>query len=214
MPCPPCVHRPCSTVVFLAALCCAPWLVACDSLSEFKTSPGEIFRGEVLGSASEQGDSSFIRQGFSSHTQLDLTFDPGRATLSAVRDAGAGAIDGPGMLATYTCPGGSSRCAPSARMPVLFESAPLLPIENLAHDSLSEYTFPGGGRIRNYIFGARFKSALPTGPVQRYAMVFLSLIESGVIEVRIIAPNVVAADGQTEVLPALFGVFALERRRS
>jgi hypothetical protein len=93
-----------------------------------------------------------------------------------------------------------------------FAAAPLSPIRGLAHDALSQYTFPGGGRVRNYIFGARFESSVLGSPVARHAMVFVSLMEKGDVEVRVIAPSVLAADGKTELLSDLFGVFVLERR--
>ena len=93
-----------------------------------------------------------------------------------------------------------------------FDRAQLLTIEQLAHDALSQYTFPGGVRVRNYIFGARFSSAAPTGPVPRYAMVFVSLMENGQIEVRVIAPAVLGADEETQLMPPLFGVFVLGRQ--
>jgi hypothetical protein len=115
-------------------------------------------------------------------------------------------------VSTYVCPGSRTRCAASRRTGKEFDQSRLVPIENLAHDSLGQYSFPGGGRIRNYIFGARFSSAAPTGAVPRHAMLFVSLMENGQIEVRVIAPSVLGADGKTALLPALFGVFALGRQ--
>ena len=76
---------------------------------------------------------------------------------------------------------------------------------------MSQYTFPGGGRLRNYIFGLRFASDSDRGSVPRDAMIFVSLMESDQIEVRAIASSVLADDGLTERLPALFGVFSLQR---
>lgn len=200
------------------AVACVLWcavLAACDDLGEFETSGNDVFRGEVVGSDSEQGDASFIRQGFTSHTQMELTFDPGRATLTVPRDGGEQtAAEGPGTLSTFVCPGGARRCKKRERIGGPFDGAQLLPIDSLAHDSLSEYTFPGGGRIRNYIFGARFATGTGASPVPRHAMVFVSLMESGQIEVRVIAPSVLAADGQSEILSALFGVFVLGRHEA
>lgn len=188
---------------------------SCDDLSEFKTTGSEVFRGEVVGSDSEQGDGSFIRQGFTSHTQMELTFDPDLATLSVAPDGGLnGGSEGPGTLTTFVCPGGARTCRKSERTPAPFGRAQLLPIDNLAHDALSEYTFPGGGRIRNYIFGVRFSSGAAPSLVQSHAMVFLSLMESGKIEVRVIAPSVLTADGKSEAMSALFGVFVLGRQGS
>ena len=79
---------------------------------------------------------------------------------------------------------------------------------------MSQYDFPGGGRIKNYIFGARFRSEDASAPlgVARHAMVFVSLMESARVEARVIAPSVLAEDGKSEAWPALFGVFMLEMR--
>jgi hypothetical protein len=76
---------------------------------------------------------------------------------------------------------------------------------------LSEYDFPGGGRLRNYMLYARSTVSTPDGPVGRSATVFLSLMESGSIEARVMAPSI-RLDG-IDAAPALFGVFVLERER-
>ena len=184
----------------LVALC------ACDDLSEFKTGRGTVFRGEVVGSDNVPEQSSFIRQGFPSHTRMDLQFDPYAAGLDE--------DPAPGRVHTYACGRGSRDCQPDEGEPGAFDRARLEPIENLTHDSLSEYTFPGGGRLRNYMFGVRFESGVPDSDarVKRHAMLFVSLMDSGKIEVRAISPSVLAADGESEQLPALFGVFVLERQ--
>jgi hypothetical protein len=93
-----------------------------------------------------------------------------------------------------------------------FREAELEPIPELSHDVLGRYELPGGSRLRNYVFGARFASGEGIFAVQRHAMVFLSLLENGRVEVRIIAPSVLSANGRTEVWPGLFGVFSLARR--
>jgi hypothetical protein len=141
---------------------------------------------------------------------MDLTFDPSRAAVSP-EDEESSAVKAPGTLTTYLCPGGKDTCKKSSRTVEHFDAAELRPIARLAHDSLSEYSFPGGGRIRNYMFGARFSSPTVTGAASRDAMVFLSLMENGEIEVRVIAPSVLDTDGKSELLPALFGVFVLGR---
>jgi hypothetical protein len=206
------LQRALRTVSCLALLC---GLLACDDLRQFKTGPHTVFRGEVVGSDSDPNGGSFIRQGFASHTQLELSFDPTLATQPISADAGAGQAEhGPGTIDSYVCPSGQPQCGVAGRARGPFDHARLVPIENLAHDSLSQYTFPGGGRIRNYMFGTRFRSTSSLGVAERYAMIFISLMESGKIEVRAIAPNVLARDGQTELLPALFGVFVLERHRT
>jgi hypothetical protein len=43
-------------------------------------------------------------------------------------------------------------------------------------------------------------------------MVFLSLMDTGRIEVRAIAASVLAEDGQSDRFPPLFGVFILDRQ--
>jgi hypothetical protein len=189
-------------------------LTACDDLAAFKTDTNSVFRGEVVGSDSDVAQSSFIRQGFPSRTQLELTFDPSVATLTVPSDGGpAPSSDGPGTIDTYLCPAGKAHCAVELRTPGPITHARLLPIESLAHDALSQYTFPGGGRIRNYIFGLRFDQATPTGAISRYAMIFLSLMDSGRVEVRAMAPSVLASGAPTEIAPALFGLFVLERHK-
>jgi hypothetical protein len=47
--------------------------------------------------------------------------------------------------------------------------------------------------------------------IPRDAMIFVSLMETEQIEVRAIASSVLSDDGESEVLPALFGVFVLTR---
>lgn len=186
-------------------------LGACEDLGEFQTDAEHVFRGEVIGSGDET--TSFIRQGFASHTQLELTFDPSLAAESAASEPGTGEPPvSPGAIDTFTCPANASSCRVSERKPGAFEHAALEPIENLAHDALSQYDFPGGGRVKNYIFGARFRSEVDARIVQRHAMLFLSLMETGRAEVRVIAPSALDADGKREVVPALFGVFMLEMR--
>ncbi len=190
------------------------WLACgCDALQAFRTGPGEVFNGEVIGSDSQSSQPSFIRQGFAAHTVMDLTFDPAKA--AAYLDPGdAGSTLPPaGTLDTYVCPGGASACSASQRTPGLFRGAALEVIANLSNDALSQYDFPGGGRLRNYILVARFPSTLDDGSSDRNAMVFLSLMETGGIEARVIAPSVRASDGKTDLEPGLFGVFMLKRHK-
>lgn len=184
----------------------------CDDLREFKTSRGIVFRGEVVGSDSAPEQSSFIRTGFSSHTHMELDFDPDATGINATSDdkRGQGA---PGRVHTFTCPTAKSNCDATDATGGPFDHAPLEPIENLTHDALSEYTFPGIGRLRNYIFGVRFATTPEDGAaIPRNAMVFVSLMDTGKVEVRAIAPSVLAPDGQSDRFPALFGVFVLDRQ--
>ena len=186
--------------VLLAALVLA---LGCDELDEFKTEPGEVFHGDVIGN-DRDGGTTFIRSGFPARTQMDLTFDPARASAAESRSAGT--------LDTYRCSDEADRCPSADREPGHFTDAALEPIESLAHDSLSQYDFPGGGRLRNYILGARFTTPSDPEARTRDAMVFVSLMENGRIEVRVIAASALDASG-SQVAPPLFGVFPLERRK-
>jgi hypothetical protein len=186
--------------------------LGCDDLHEFKTTRGTVFRGEVVGSDSDPAQSSFIRTGFSSHTHMELEFDPGATGVNAESDA-ASVPAAPGRVHTFTCTASKRGCVSDSGTVGLFDHARLEPIENLTHDALSEYTFPGFGRLRNYIFGVRFESTPENGDaIQRNAMLFLSLMDTGRVEVRAISPSVLGSDGQTERFPALFGVFVLDRQ--
>jgi hypothetical protein len=196
--------------------CCAllAWLglPACDSLGEFRTGSGEVFHGEVLGSTTDPVAASFIREGFVSHTEMDLTFDPALARSPASADDEQ-RREPAGTLDTYVCPPETDLCPKSQRAPGPFQRAALEPIERLNHDALSQYDFPGGGRLRNYILGAHFESETSAGgKVERHALVFLSLMENGQVEVRVLAGSMREPDGEDE-LPGLFGVFVLERRK-
>lgn len=191
------------------ALFACAWLGACEDLREFQTDSHHVFRGEVIGSGDEK--TSFIRQGFASHTLLEMTFDPVVAAEFSLSEPGTGEpLASPGSIDTFTCPENATPCRASQREPGAFDHAALEPIENLAHDALSQYDFPGGGRVKNYIFGARFQSQVDERMLQRHAMVFLSLMETGRAEVRVIAPSALATDGKRALAPALFGVFMLE----
>jgi hypothetical protein len=190
---------------WLAAL--ALGLVACDGLSEFRTEPGEVFEGKVIGG--EGGDdASFIRSGFPARTTLALTFDPAKAV------PGDDEAEPAGTITSYTCrPDGA--CDEDDRIAGSFLEAELEPIPQLSHDALGVYELPGSSRLRNYIFGARFTSGEGLFAVQRHAMVFLSLLENGRIEVRILAPSVLGGVGGNAVIhEAMFGVFSLGRRRA
>jgi hypothetical protein len=190
------------------------WLVlGCDALQGFRTAPGEVFSGEVIGSDSQASHPSFIRQGFDSHTEMDLTFDPALAAAADNDKTKQVKLKPAGTIDTYVCPTKSDFCAASQRVPGHFRHSKLEVIPNLTHDALSQYDFPGGGRLRNYILMARFDSTAANATLPRSATVFLSLMENGGMEARVIAPSVLDTDGQTELEPALFGVFPLGRRK-
>lgn len=170
----------------------------CDSLGEFTTGEGEVYRGEIAGvndplNCPDGIDCSFIRRGFPSGVVLDLTFDPELQYTN------------PGTISTS-----GEVCGPT------FTDTPLLPIPPLAHDQLGLYEFPGGGRVRNYMFVARPDD----GPlVGRDVMVFLSLIRGGSVEVRVVAgPGLEICDPSdcTAIDSGgcdYFGVFGLGREK-
>jgi len=185
-------------------------LCACDDLDEFHTGPDEVFYGSVVGSEPGDESPSFIRRGFETGTQLELTFDPKIAETYTGLE-GEDPTDPPGTIDTYTCPPDENACAEADRTPGHFDHAPLVPIAGLAHDALSQYDFPGGGRLKNFLFEVRFVTDDPAGAIRRHAMVFVSLMNDGHVEMRVIAPNVLDDDGETELYPALFGVFRLHK---
>ena len=194
--------------LFCASLTC---LCGCEDLREFKTSASEVYRGEVIGSDAEAAVESFIRKGFASHSVLELSFDPGATDVVVQGDASAPARTAAGSVNTYVCPQGAAQCAEADRTPGPFVNAPLVTIDALTHDPLSQYTFPGGGRLRNYIFGVRFTSESAEHRTGRDATLFISLMENHRIELRAMAPAVLDRDGEGERWPALFGVFLLQR---
>ena len=192
--------------------------LGCEDLRDWKTSRNEVFRGEVIGSDANSDGDSFIRKGFVSHTILELSFDPGSTDLTAPDapeqgepDAGIAIRPAAGTVNTYVCPGGKESCDEAERSPGPFVNAPLVPFDGLTHDPLSQLTFPGGGRLQNYIFGVRFRAPSGARTLGRDATLIVSLMQNHRIEVRAMAPSVLAADGMEDRLPALFGVFSLGR---
>lgn len=153
----------------------------CEDLDEFRTNGREVFSGQVVGSdsgdAGLHADCDFVLCGFPERTTLTLRdFDPGVA-------------GGPMTTGSITTDDGT------------LMDATLVPIVGLQHDALSEYTFPGGRRIRNFMLGARFGA-----DGSRYAMLFVSLMNDGRIEIRVHAPSTTPSSND-----ALFGVFRLCR---
>jgi hypothetical protein len=168
--------------------------LGCDDLDDFRTGPGEVFEGTVAGS--ETGDEgSFIRTGFVAGTRLELTFNPDFSLESDEE------ID-PGTISTFK-PAGEDDDEEAAGD---FQNTALDVISPLAHDPLMKYSFPGGGRIRNYIFSALYHGGT------RSAFIFVSLMEDKDIEIRIIAPRVESAcESDNAPNRELFGVFRLKR---
>lgn len=181
-----------------AALLCLLLIAACDQFSEFETDPDQVYQGQVVGVDDPENcpdgiDCSFIRRGFPAGAELDMKFDANEVYTS------------PGTLTTR-----GEACGPT------FADTELLPIPPLAFDQLGLYEFPGGGRIKNYMFVARPQTGALAG---RDAMVFVSLIRGGHIEVRVIAgPGQVICDPNDcdELLSGrcdFFGYFDLEKEK-
>jgi hypothetical protein len=120
------------------------------------------YRGEFEGGI-VQG--TFVRSCFSRTTRATLQFDPDRA----VGDVSRLPVSARNWLSTSDG---------------TFERTPLEPMQSLAHDQLSLFDFPGPRRLRNYMLLARPEK----GPLaQRDALVVVSLLENGRVEVRVIA---------------------------
>ena len=192
-----------SSLLRLLALGWLALLAACDDLSKFQTSKDEIFRGTVVGTAPQDaGDGAtterFLLFGFSSDSRLDLRFD---AAAAARGGEDVGRVD------VYTCQDANVvNCPKKMRVPGLFVNAPLSSIPGLGQDVLSRYDFPGPRRLRNFILTA------PLSGGGHVATMFVSLVESGSIEIRIVAPQAIADGGVgTE---SLFGFFRLERTKT
>jgi hypothetical protein len=163
-------------VRYLALIVVLSLALGCETLDRFRTDDHAVFRGTVTGDTAD----SFIRRGFPPDTTLDLEFDP---TMAQGPTAGT---------VTTTAPDGS----------MLFDHTELRVIQSLEHDLLSQYDFPGAGRIRNYVYAARPESG---ALVERDAMVFVSLMEDGSMEARIIVGSGDEAHGD------VFGLFHATR---
>jgi hypothetical protein len=150
--------------------------LGCETLDRFRTDPHAVFHGTIIGDTA----ASFIRRGFPPGSTLDLDFDP-----SMSQGPSAGSL-------TATAPDGT----------VYFDRTPLRVIESLEHDPLSQYDFPGTGRLRNFVYDARPEAVPLAG---RDAMVFVSLMVDGAIEVRVIAGTGDESRGD------VFGLFHLTR---
>jgi len=91
-----------------------------------------------------------------------------------------------------------------------FKGAPLRPIPQIWHDPLSTLSF-GNGRVQNLVYVAT--PAAPAGETQD-VMVFMSLMDEGGIEVRLVrgAPQVDGGPVAAGQASPMFGVFTLDRR--
>jgi hypothetical protein len=90
----------------------------------------------------------------------------------------------------------------------LFVDAPLEAIPQIAHDPISTLQF-GEGRQRNLIFSVEPTSAHGGPP----ALVFMSLLEGGGAEVRLVRAASLRATAEVVEQAPLFGVFPLNRSR-
>jgi hypothetical protein len=127
---------------------------------------------------------TFIRSTvFQAGTAMELQFDPDAVTLTGDRNT----------LTTID---------PDVGDDPLFDETQLRPIAHLSHDALSDYDFPGAGRIRNYILLATPTTGTLRG---KDATVFVSLMESDRVEVRVIAGQLMPGAEEH------FGLFRLRR---
>jgi hypothetical protein len=131
------------------------------------------WRGTVVGDATP----GFILSGFPAGTEL------------SIRDFAPHPSDSPpGFLTTTDYDA--------------FDDTPLEVIAPLDHDLLSQYDFPGQGRVRNYIYATRPTTGAIAG---RDAMVFISLIDDDTLETRVIVGSGDEATG------GHFGLWYLRR---
>lgn len=127
---------------------------------------------------------SFVRTGFDAGTRLSMTLDTNALA------------DGQGSAGVMWTSDGRFAATSFAQM------------RELAHDSLSQFNFPGG-RLRNYLVYAVATDGVP-------AMVVISLMENGLVEVRIMRQEMsVCPLGETGcpspvTFEPLFGLFRLD----
>ncbi len=132
---------------------------------------------------------SFVRAGVSDAAKMCLLLDAGHLQ------------DAPGTFSTS-----------DGR----FKNAQLRPIPQIWHDPLSTMTF-GEGRTQNLVYVASPSitgDAAATADELQDVMVFLSLMDDGSLEVRLVRGAPVADSGapMPAVASPLFGVFTLDRR--
>jgi hypothetical protein len=89
-----------------------------------------------------------------------------------------------------------------------FKNTPLRPIPQIWHDPLSTMSF-GDGRVQNLVYVAT--PTAPAGDTQD-VMVFMSLMDEGGIEVRLVRGAPQVDGGATAQAAPVFGVFTLGRR--
>ncbi len=176
-------------------------LSGCTSLDDYRADTTRPYVGTVLGQTDPSCDAgtgcSFLRRGFRPGTEIVMTFDPDQ-------------VDGtPGTLTTRLADGSAEPCAQT------FDAEPLRAIAPLAHDALSQLSFPGEGRQKTYVFALSPTQGALYG---RDAYAFVSLMRGGEIELRILSGS-----GEDDCAPTdcaayvagscdFFGVFRLKRR--
>ncbi|MBK8172060.1 MAG: hypothetical protein IPK60_17185 [Sandaracinaceae bacterium] len=192
-------------------------LAACHTAADLGASSGRLCSGGVIGS-----DVSFIRRGFCPGSTLEIAFAPNIPAawncppISGLFDA---------VISTHD---GTARPAESQA----FHCAPLRVVAPLEHDSLSSFTFPGGNRVQSTIYSVSrtdlpnecsdapaMCSSVPTSCFQsspgQDAFAFVSLMEDGIVEVRLLSGNGTDSDESgcgdisRPISPHLFGVFSL-----
>jgi hypothetical protein len=139
---------------------------------------------------------NFVRSCFAAETEATLVFDPDQ-------------------VASGKSSGTANRLTTSDGV---FDDTPLKMLAAVPHDQISRYDFPGPARLRNYVLMARPTS----GPLAaRDVVVFVSLLKSGRVEVRVMGrsirtsdscPSETAVEGGTAdpEVHEYFGVFLLD----
>jgi len=164
----------------------------CKSVTRFSSKDGDHYEGDVV-------KGSFVRAGVAEEAKMCLLLDAGH-----LQDAHG----------TFSTSDGR------------FKNAQLRPIPQIWHDPLSTITF-GEGRTQNLVYVAS-PSAVPSAadaaapapsPAEVAAeaqdvMVFLSLMDDGSLEVRLVRGAPVADSGapMPSAASPMFGVFTLDRR--
>jgi hypothetical protein len=143
---------------------------SCEDLSSFSTAQNEVYRGSII-------QPEEVRKGFGKFSQMELTLNvdsieasPGILKVESQEDAG--------------------------QKETIFDDVSLRPIPSLRYDALSSLDFPTG-RLKSYILNAPVSNERFPGAD---AMVILSLMSDGKVEVRVIS-------GQDR----LFGIFSLTK---
>jgi hypothetical protein len=157
-------------------------LLGCADVSKWSTTPGQSYCGVVTGA-------KFVRVGIDEGTKLRLELDAEHLQTS------------PGKLWSD-----SFLLDPVTKKPIgeRFDGLELRVIPELLSDPLSTLSF-GEGRVKSAILVGDLRSA--DGKSTSEVMVFLSLMQSGDVEIRIVR----GAAGSAPAPPRLFGVFSMQK---